>query len=415
MRRIQERLGDLELGEYASRFVENGNSQSMQTPTTTKLINRVQFIDAAKVLAIYFVIFYHSSPPLEQFLVRSDDFSTYLRYLVFGVLSTGVPLFFTINGYLLLNRPLRFWPHVTKTFRLYFLTIIWSVITTSLLIPIEGDKYSSLTDFFHAVVFLKQGGNNHLWFLFTLVSIYLFLPIFKLAYDSQDKTLLFWFLTLVFVFSFVTVLGDWCINVINCLLGHNPVVIAGGILKRRPFDSQQVNPFGGHFWAVGYFIIGGLVGQHFFKRAQAIPSWSLFLILCFGLIALWGYGLIVSPAFDGQKMFDTVWYGYNSMPGLLMTISIFLLLLRLPRIDGKMGAVVNSIGANTIGIYFLHVPLIKATKLYYKDLAVSKYMTANMGYAVAILLISWMLALALRRVPTLGGLVQMQADQKRAQ
>lgn len=410
-RQIEERQDDFELGEYASRFVENGNSQSMRTlttgtPATTRLINRFQFIDAAKVLAIYFVVFYHSGLRLEQLLVRSADYTTYLRYLVFGVLTTGVPIFFTINGYLLLNRPLRFRPHVTKTLRLYFLTIIWSLITTSLLIPIEGDRYSSLTDFFHAVVFLKQGGNNHLWFLFTLISIYLFLPILKLAYDSQDKTPLLWLLALVFLFSFCTVLGDWCINVINWLLGHNPIVIDGEIRERRPFDTQRINPFGGYFWAVGYFIIGGLVGQRLYKRAQEIPSWSLFIILCFGLVTLWGYGLIVSPAFDGQ-MFDTVWYGYNSIPGLVMTISLFLLLLRLPRINGKMGVVVNSIGANTLGIYFLHVPLIKITSIFYKNLAVSKYMTANLGYAAAILCISWILALVFRRVPKLGGLVKM--------
>ena len=61
-------------------------------------------------------------------------------------------------------------------------------------------------------------------------------------------------------------------------------------------------------------------------------------------------------------MFDTVWDGYDSIPGLLMTIAAFLMLQRAWRIRS---ALIASLGASTLGIYFVHVPIMMALDRYY--------------------------------------------------
>src|SRR5467141_2314788 len=106
-----------------------------------------------------------------------------------------------VNGYLLLNRPLDLRRHLLKTFRLYLLTLTWSLITVLCLIKIDGDSYSAW-QFIHTVLFLKLGVNNHLWFLFALVSIYLLLPAVKVVYDHPNQRVIWWLLALIFVFSF---------------------------------------------------------------------------------------------------------------------------------------------------------------------------------------------------------------------
>lgn len=70
--------------------------------------DRFQFLDAAKTLAIFLVVMYHVAGEAFIGKVHTDDYSTYFYYLVYGIATIGVPLFFTINGYLLLNRPLIF-------------------------------------------------------------------------------------------------------------------------------------------------------------------------------------------------------------------------------------------------------------------------------------------------------------------
>ena len=175
-------------------------------PGASKESNRLQFIDAAKTLAIYIVLFYHVGPGIKDLVLSATDNASYLKYLCFGLPAIGVPLFFAVNGYLLLNRPLDFRKHVFKTLRLYFLTLIWSLITVGALIGIDGDRYS-ISEFFRAVVYLKMGVNNHLWFLFALVSLYLLLPAIKPIYDYPDEKPILWLLWLFFIFSLETFFG----------------------------------------------------------------------------------------------------------------------------------------------------------------------------------------------------------------
>ena len=140
----------------------------------------------------------------------------------------GVPLFFAVNGFLILSKNVDPRKHILKTIRLYILTICWSFITVLSLILINGDKYS-IIEFIKTVVFLKIGTNNHLWFMFVLVSIYLIVPVIKLAYDHKDRRVIYFLVATVFLFSFGTVCLGWVLNAIKLALGYN-IVYDGRVL-----------------------------------------------------------------------------------------------------------------------------------------------------------------------------------------
>lgn len=104
-----------------------------QIPTGLGFSTRHGFIDSIKTLAIFLVVFYHLS---------GSHVQSTIDYLIISIASMGVPLFFAVNGFLILSKNVDPRKHILKTIRLYILTICWSFITVLSLILINGDKYS---------------------------------------------------------------------------------------------------------------------------------------------------------------------------------------------------------------------------------------------------------------------------------
>ncbi len=354
---------------------------------------RLHFLDAAKVLAIYLVVFYHAS----KHLLLGTSELTFIRYFLYGIATISVPLFFTINGYLILNRPINFKKHILKTLRLYFFTMVWAFITF-LLIRGYGANGASVGEIIHATLFLDFNVSNHLWFLFSLTSIYLLVPVVKVAFDSDDKRVILWLLFLLFIFSFGNIFANWCLQVFQHSTGQGLQLEAGRIKGYSLFNAQGINPFGGLYWGLVYFIVGGLLGRYSQKVQKLIPTWGLCLTFLIAALGLSGYGTMVSYYLDGL-VFDTVFDGFSSIPGMVMTLSMLLILQNMWDVRGKIGSIVASIGANTLGIYVLHMFILRILNPFYESLSISTFLPAHLGYAVIVLLLSWLLALGLKRMP----------------
>lgn len=232
-----------------------------------------------------------------------------------------------------------FWPHVAKTIRLYILTLFWSLITVIVISRIEKESYSSSE--FVSLVFHPQKPTSHFWFLFSLVSLYLLLPVVTIVYDYDDVRPLFWLLFLLFLFSFGNELGNWSLNILTHSAGYWSDIADGSIKEHHLFDVEGVNPFRGNFWAWVYFICGGLIGKYLEKEHIRIPLWGLYLTFVISILALFGYGTLASEWMNGRT-FDTVANAYTSVPVLAMTLSVFRILCHLPRVDGKAGSFISS-------------------------------------------------------------------------
>jgi surface polysaccharide O-acyltransferase-like enzyme len=161
--------------------------------------SRIFYYDAIKVLAIYLVCIYHYNHLDCNILDSQNNIGAYLNYYFYGIPSMAVPLFFMVNGALLLNKPCKLENHLRKVLYLYILVFVWSAISLVVFIPIEGTSYS-LKEFLKAWFYLKQGTSNHLWFLQTLISVYLIFPFLKVIYDLPQRKLLKLFSIIIFVF-----------------------------------------------------------------------------------------------------------------------------------------------------------------------------------------------------------------------
>ena len=221
---------------------------------------RLAAIDFDEALAMFFVVLYHSSSYSVDIL---GDGTAFFRYALNGVLSTCVPMFFLVNGFLLFRKPLNLEKHIRKTLRLTAVTIFWGflipiVASAMLAEPLSASEYLSYGWHY------KTGWNNQLWFMGALVCIYTVFPLLKIAYDSHWTIFLF-SVAIASILSFGNTTLDETASLLKGLLTHEPQLVSFDFFGN--FDVLR----GLHGFSFAYFCIGGLAGRHWRKIQEPPP------------------------------------------------------------------------------------------------------------------------------------------------
>ena len=130
---------------------------------------RFFYIDLIKTIAMFFVIFYHSTLFSSNFL-SDANLRSYVLYFSKTILSTCAPLFFFVNGYLLFGNKFCLRKHIFKTVKMVVQASVWAVITLLILQVIRGEFLSAI-EFVKAIWNWKQDWINHLWYVYGKLEI----------------------------------------------------------------------------------------------------------------------------------------------------------------------------------------------------------------------------------------------------
>lgn len=311
-------------------------------------------LDLLKTIGIFLVLFYHN-----WFVgFQVSDLSTItlqdiLLYFFRSVMGTCVPIFFFVNGYLVFSKnncqpffELR--PHVMKIGKMVALVVVWSLLSLAILIPLNHLSYGP-TEIIQGILTANIPSINAIWFLQALVVLYLFFPLLKLAYDRQYHIFIF-FLAVVFICTFG-----------NVLLNQAEVVLRFALNKPFPPRVGSTNFFGSfnpvrgiYGFSLVYFMLGALCQKYSGKIINRYTRLVAPAAILLSMVALTAYGVIRSVQM--QKNFDIVWFGYDTIPVLVCVVAGYILTSSYHA--GSFGAkFVKTVGSNTLGIYFLHVPL----------------------------------------------------------
>ncbi|HFZ8994076.1 TPA: acyltransferase family protein, partial [Citrobacter freundii] len=168
--------------------------------------NRIYWLDAARAIAILLVVFTHCH---EQAGINDP-----LRAGIFYTIDRlGVPLFFMISGGLILNKIKDvdiFSFYKKRVVQFIILLVVYSVLTNMVNVFLETGSFGgaiikSLVDY--NGIFNTQdtlgiyGGARQLWFMYTIIELYLIAPFLsKLLYSSSTKNIII-FAAICFIFN----------------------------------------------------------------------------------------------------------------------------------------------------------------------------------------------------------------------
>lgn len=355
---------------------------------------RYHHIDLMKFWGIWFVLMYHATTYDFNWMENPNPLCG-VRYFLRTVLSTCVPLFFFANGYLLLNKPFELKKHIGKTVRMTVLTVIWGIIGLLAIMPIEN-RYFSIGDFIANLVrFEPLGWINSLWFMGTLVMIYAMFPLIKHVYDTK-RSLFDYFTAMAAGFTFVYTFVQHAATIAADLTGMESIATFVSIVN-------QFNPFRGIYgYAFVYFCIGGMMRE----REEALlrlKHRKKLAALGLGLSCTLLYALGMFFSKRNGSVWDVVWNGYNTVFTLVGVMCIYSLCLNY---RGNLSAV-RRISNNTLGIYFIHMILLRLTEGYIEWIPYACTCTGNAVYALLVVALCSVITQGIRRIPVLRGLVKL--------
>ena len=352
-------------------------------------------IDILKMFAIFCVIMIHCCG-IEMDFLESGNVSNYIYYFSRTILATSVPIFFLCNGFLLFGKELDMKEHVFKTIKYFIMTYLWGIITIFCTMLIK-DVRLSLGEIINMFREWQPGWINHLWFLGALVRVYLIFPILKLAAERKRASLMY---LLVIVVLFVTI--NKGLNMVKFVEPDNRWLASFGVF----------NPFRDRYdWAYVYFIAGGVLWNYrevidaFFakhrRRCNVICGFALFV----SCILLFICGVVLTRTVN--EYWDVVWEGYGMIFTMCAVLAMYILSLNYRKEkDSIYAKAVRLIGANTLGIYFVHMMILHIWNRSIGTVIDVSNMGTTLLCAVFLLGISLIVTLLMKKIPVIKMLVQ---------
>ena len=134
------------------------------------------WLDTVRVFATFAVILLHVSAPILYKYGEVPNTIWNIGNFYDSIVRSSVPLFFMISGALLLRIDYSLFDFLKKRFvRIIPPFIFWSLVYIIVDTFILGDQAYSIFEIFKLIaVNLIIGSKFHLWFIYTLLGIYLF-------------------------------------------------------------------------------------------------------------------------------------------------------------------------------------------------------------------------------------------------
>ena len=351
-------------------FAFNHNQALQQSkPNYTYFCQKVKslknYISNLRNLATFAVIVLHVTAPFVLKFNKITFASWQLANLIDSMLRFGVPVFVMISGAVLLDRsePLNIF--LSKRLKRIFLPFLfWSIVYFIFTYVGHFQKFSVaqlaqiLTDK------LLKGTYYHLWYIYMILGVYLFVPIVRKWVQNSTRQELHYFLIL------------WAIT----------LFINTDIAKYIP--SIEVLYFSKY---IGYLILG-----HYLDKYIEIDRSKLALYLI--LFSLGATLTIVSTSYLSitENKLNITYYNYLSPNVCLMAIGIFLL--------GKSSlqqthSVLINLDRHSYGIYLVHVLILHYV---YRIILPFKFNTSSpfslFVFIISISLITYIFSYALIRI-----------------
>ncbi len=329
--------------------------------------NRNINLDLLKVFACVGVVLLHTT--MGGFKeTGSWNLLAYLYYL--GTYS--IPLFFMVNGYLLLGKREITYSYILHKVKWILITVVsWNLIVWLLKLDFAVNLVKKIIG-----SLVQKGYFSQFWFFGALILIYMCLPVLKNFLNSKRSYL--HFLTVLLVIGLFFELAN--------------------IVLRKPIQTYVIQTFRLWTWFF-YYILGGFISQFDkdtiktgFKRWMKVISVLLLLVSPFILFFL--------AKTTYHNFFAE--YFYDVLLVKVVSLGIFLTVFTLSLHENRSKWIV-SLSNQTMGVFIIHTYVMKA----WEKLVGFSFAGAYLLFAVFTLSVSFIIVGMLMKIPYFNRIVKL--------
>ncbi len=334
--------------------------------------------DLIRIIAIFMVVANHSH--VAPLAVNPGSSMWYCVLLMQTLCLVAVPLFFMVSGALLLSNekelsvgelyknrlPKQAVPFIVWSFVYIFSRIVLGKI------PFSAETFIGL---FHSPAYYQ------FWFMYTLLAIYLLLPVLQTLVNHCNKKKLEYILVLWAVFSVVIPLVSRYVPVFR-VSGYSDLVLCKGYL--------------------GYF----LLGHYLNKYAQEIKLSRSVLLYTVGAVITGICAVIEFVYYKGNisEYEGLVYQDYLAPATVISTIGAFLFFQnRKYKFKQKASMVITKISSLSIGVYYIHMLVLTAIE--YAGFSGKDNLLVMIAKVFATYFISLALSVVVSKIPFVKGVL----------
>lgn len=313
--------------------------------------SRIIGYDIIRVIAASMVVAIHSN----VFYLQSKDGSCvwFTAMELTALCAVSVPLFFMVSGAVNIGaeKPITLTDlYRRKLPKLMIPFLLWSCIYVIVRmgmgkIPVSADGFISL---------LWEPAYYQFWFIYSLIGMYICIPIFQFLIQKADKRTLQYTVVLWLFFSVVLPTALRYIPGFKISDHFNLVFLEG-------------------YW--GYFFLGAYLKKYPIERPKRIGA--IFAIV----------GVFITGVCAGIEYYcSTPYYAYvycaYLLPGVVLAaVGLFLLISNIT-ISGRKKGVIVWFSSLSMGVYYVHTLILSALDIFFK----------NWGYGIHLMLLKWVIA-----------------------
>lgn len=349
-------------------------------------------IDLLKTVAILMVIALHSQLFKLDF-IQYNNISSYIQYFL-RIICEGVAIFILVNGFLLINKKeFDLKRHLLKILKIFILLILWSIILTTVikLIYQEPLKISEIIKNIF-VIDINNKYTGVLWFLQSLIALYLIYPVLKILHD-KDKNVYDYLFIVVLIFTMGTNLLSIISELINTKIKCNAINLVISYMSN--FQVLYNRNF------LIFFMFGGYLfeNKEKFEERKTRRKWIVIGLVSW--IIAFAFAVIISKS-QNKTYMQNFNYGSIFMPFIL--IGIFAATYNYKSKEKWYNKIIETISKNSLGIYLIHIIIVRIiSSLYTGQLS----LPLRICKVIIVFIVSLMITLLIKKIPKVKKLVEL--------
>lgn len=324
-------------------------------------------LDLIKVLACVGVVLLHTT-----MIGFKDTGSWNLLAYLYYLGTYSIPLFFMVNGYLLLGKRNITYSYILEKVKWILITVSsWNTIVWLLKRDFAVNPVRKIIG-----SMVQKGYFFQFWFFGALILIYLCLPVLKKFLNSKRSYL----------------------YILSLLISIGLIFELTNIIIQTPLQSYVIQTFRLWTWFF-YYILGGFLAQFNIDNLKSIfKGWMKIVSILL---------LLISPIilfFLAKTIYHNLFaeYFYDNLLVKVISLGLFLTLLTLT-IDASKHRMIYLLSVQTMGVFIIHTYVMQI----WQKLIGFNIVGAHLFFPVFTLVISFLISMILMKIPYFNRIVKL--------